>query len=289
MAVSSVISNASSRPNASNQVAVEKVSPVIGAVLSGVDLSKPLDQELFDVVHDALMEHLVLFFRNQNLTQEQLKEFAQRFGPIEGHTYVTSAPDGHPEIFRLVNDETNDLRANRWHTDMTSDPEPPYGSVLTLRQLPEVGGGDTMWASMYAAYEALSPAIQKFLEGLTAIHDGKTYVETGIFTEGVEVPISEHPVIRTHPVTGRRGIFVNSIFTRKIVQLSQSESDAILTMLYQHCALPEFQCRYPWQVGDVAIWDNRCTQHYAIHDYGTSVRIVDRATIRGGGKPFLRL
>jgi taurine dioxygenase len=268
-------------------ITVEKLTPTIGAEISGVDLRELSDQQ-FERIHDALMKHLVIFFRNQSLTPDQQKAVGRRFGKIEGHRYAaaTNLP-GHPEIWVLERQGSREkharFRFGEFHADITCDEAPPMGAVLAIQELPEGGGGDTLWASMYAAYEGLSDPISRLVEGLTAIHTGRVFETAESQREGVRFPISEHPVVRTHPVTGRRGLFVNRTFTDHIVQLSPAESDAVLRMLYEHIARPEYQCRFRWEPGSVAIWDNRCTQHNPIHDYHPSKRRVHRVTIAGNG------
>ncbi len=162
------------------------------------------------------------------------------------------------------------------------------GAVLYIQELPRGGGGDTLWASMYAAYEALADPMKRFLLGLTAVHDGRVYLEAGNNRRDLEVPTAEHPIIRTHPITRRRGLFVNQTFTQRIPQLNLEESEAILQMLFRHIERPEFQCRFKWEMGSLAIWDNRCTQHNPVRDYFPNKRRVHRVTI-AGSKPFLDL
>ena len=176
-----------------------------------------------------------------------------------------------------------------WHSDVSCDPEPPLGTILQMLEVPPVGG-DTLFANMVAVFESLSDSMQRFLEGMTAVHDGE-YVYRGRYEgaseEGKTYPRSEHPVVRTHPVSGHRILFVNRIFTTQIVQLEQRESDAVLQMLFAQIEQPEFQCRSQWQPGSVAFWDNRCAQHHALWDYYPHRRRGLRVTIQGDA-PFYR-
>jgi taurine dioxygenase len=175
-----------------------------------------------------------------------------------------------------------------WHSDVSCDPEPPMGSVLYMKELPAVGG-DTLFASMYAAYDALSEPMKRMLEGMTALHRGEHVYRGryGVNDAGRVFPEAEHPVIRTHPVSGRKALFVNRFFTTRIVQLSRLESEGVLGMLYRHIETPEFHCRFRWRVNSVAFWDNRCAQHHALWDYYPQRRHGHRVTIKGA-RPFYR-
>ncbi|MDD9930151.1 MAG: taurine dioxygenase [Rhodospirillaceae bacterium] len=272
------------------------VSPLpgaLGAEISGVDMAQPLGNQLFQEVHDALLENQVIFFRDQDITPAQHVAFARQFGTLQVHPLVPHLDD-HPEVLVLESKEDKRNAANAWHSDVTFSEEPPLGSILLARKVPE--RGDTMWADMYAAYEALSPAMKRYLEGMTALHQAagaqfeKTYEKEdgrgGEAREGKKViPPAEHPIIRTHPETGRKALFVNSIFTQRIRGVTRKESRAILDFLYDHIATPEFTCRFHWEENSVAFWDNRSTQHYAIADYGGAHRLMHRVTVNGD-KPF---
>jgi taurine dioxygenase len=271
-------------------IEVRKLTPHIGAEISGVDLSRPLGNQQFQEVHDALIENLVVFFRGQRLTHEQHKAFGRLFGELMVHPASQNAPEGHPEILRIHADENSKhVAGEEWHSDVSCDPEPPMGSILYLTEVPPEGG-DTLFASMYAAYDKLSPPIQRLVEGLVAVHDGEP-VYRGRFgwkdARGAEFPRAEHPVVRTHPVTGRKALFVNRNFTTAIKGLSRLESAALLEMLYRHCETPEFQCRFRWQPGSVAFWDNRSAQHHAMWDYFPQRRHGYRVTVKGD-RPFYR-
>jgi taurine dioxygenase len=270
-------------------IQVDKLTPYVGGVVSGVDLSQPLDESTFKQVHDALIDNGVIFFRDQHLTPEQQKAFGRRFGELHIHPAAPKELPEHPEILVIHADESSKHVAGEvWHTDVSCDLEPPMGSILYMHELPPVGG-DTLFASMYAAYEALSEPMKRFLEPLTARHEGEHVYRGryGVDDRGKTFPKAEHPVVRTHPVSGRKGLYVNSGFTTRIVQLPRPESDAVLQFLYRHVETPEFHCRFRWQVNSVAFWDNRCVQHHAMWDYYPQRRHGHRVTIKGD-KPFYR-
>jgi taurine dioxygenase len=262
-------------------IEVTKLTPHIGAEIGGVDLSRPLGNQQFQEVHDALMENLVIFFRDQNLTHDQHKDFASRFGKLAIHP-ARDPIEGHPEIVTIHIDENSSNAAGEdWHTDMSCMEVPPMGSMLRLTEVPPVGG-DTLFASMYAAFERLSPAMQEFLTGLVAVHDGNPIFGRNGNTPrygGAQFPATEHPVVRVHPVTRRKMLFVNYEFTTRIKGLSKPESDALLLMLFRHIETPELHCRFRWQENSVAFWDNRCVQHHAMWDYFPVRRHGYRVTI----------
>jgi taurine dioxygenase len=269
-------------------IQVEKLTPHIGAEIGGVDLSRPLDERTFKEIHDALIEHQVIFFRDQEMTPEQHKAFGRLFGELHVHP-AAPGPEGHPEILVVHADETSKHVAGEdWHSDVSCDPEPPLGSILYMHELPPVGG-DTLFSSMYAAYDALSEPMKRLLEGCTARHEGEHVYRGryGVKDEGKVFPRAQHPVIRTHPESGRKALFVNSVFTRRILQLSRAESDAVLQMLFRHVETPEFQCRFRWRRHSVAFWDNRCVQHHAMWDYYPQRRHGHRVTVKGD-RPFYR-
>jgi taurine dioxygenase len=270
-------------------LSVRKLSPVIGAELEGVDLASPLRDEQIQAIRRELLDHLVIFFRDQNLTADQHKALGRRFGPLHIHPAPLGVLEGHPEIL-IIKADANSTRiaGEEWHSDVSCDAQPPMGTILHIKEVPPVGG-DTLFASMYAAYEALSESMQRFLSGLTAIHDGARNYQgrEAVAGQGVEFPRTEHPVVRTHPETGRQALYVNRMFTTRLVQLKQTESDGILQMLFRHIEKPEFQCRFRWEPGSIAFWDNRCTQHLALWDYYPQRRYGTRVTI-AGDKPFYR-
>ena len=272
-------------------IQLRKLTPTIGAEIAGVDLGRALGNQQFQEIHDALMENLVIFFRGQNMTPAQHKDFGRRFGPLHVHPNAPQPLDGHPEILVIKADETSKrVAGEEWHSDVSCDAEPPMGSILYMHEVPANGGGDTLFANMYAAYEQLSEPIRRLLDGLTAIHDsGKAHTWRRKATDRADLafPSAEHPVVRIHPVTGRKALFVNRGFTTRIVQLRRNESDALLEMLYRHCETPEFQCRFRWQPGSVAFWDNRSAQHHAMWDYFPQRRHGYRVTVKGD-RPFYR-
>ena len=265
-------------------VAVRPLTPVIGAEIAGVDLGD-LDDDGFRAIHEALLTHGVVFFRDQDISIETQKAFGARFGELVVHPNDPGV-DGHPEVMTIHADEgSKRVAGERWHSDVSCDAVPPMGSILRLHAVPD-SGGDTLFASMYAAWEALSDRMKTLLDGLTAIHDGRPYYRDvnrliGRDDGGREYPSAEHPVIRTHPETGRKAIFVNRMFTVRIVDLPALESDALLEFLFAHVERPDFQCRFRWRENSIAFWDNRCTQHHAIWDYWPQTRSGYRVTIRG--------
>ena len=263
---------------------IQPVTPVIGAEVRGVDLGA-LDDASFEAIRDALMAHCVLFFRDQDISVESQKALGARFGELVVHPNDPGI-EGHPEVMPIHADE-NSVRATgeRWHSDVSCDPTPPMGSILRMHTVPE-SGGDTLFANMYAAYEALSDRMKALIEDLAAVHDGGPYYREvnrmiGRDDRGRTYPSAEHPVVRTHPVTGRRALFVNQMFTVRIAELPPDESAAVLDFLFRHVQRPEFHCRFRWHPHSVAFWDNRCTQHHAIWDYFPHVRSGYRVTIRG--------
>jgi len=264
-------------------IRIDPVSPVIGAEVSGVDLSTPFEKETFEKLETALMIHLVLFFRDQPLSFEKHKAFGRLFGEL--HIHPAAPKDGeHPEILVVHGDDTVKFVAGEvWHSDVSCDSEPPMGSILRIAEVPSLGG-DTLFASMYAAYEALSDRLQRLLGELTAIHDGRQYYVKryggGHLRDGT-YPTAEHPAVRTHPITGRQALYVNEGFTVGFKELKKTESDALLAFVLKHCTAPEFQCRFRWRQNSVAFWDNRCTQHHAIWDYFPETRRGYRVTIKG--------
>ena len=267
---------------------IKPVTPLIGAEIRGIDLSKPLSDNELVTVRQALLDHLVLFFRDQDISVDEQKVFGSQFGDLHVHpARDRNGLAGHPEILYINNGpDTSRINGDEWHSDVSCDPEPPMGSILRLIDIPPSGGGDTLFANMYAAYNALSEPIKALLSELSALHDGgPNYIDrakrAGIYKPDKVFPANEHPVIRTHPETGRKSIFVNKIFTQSIVGLSREESRAILDLLFQHIAKPDFQCRFKWEKNSVAFWDNRCALHHAMWDYYPEVRRGYRVTIKG--------
>ena len=266
------------------RIGVRKVTPVIGAEISEVDLSRPLDEQSLGEIQRALAENLVIFFRDQSITPEQQLAFGRRFGELQSHPLAPNE-NGHPELMVIRADEKSArVNGEEWHTDMSAEPRPPMGSMLYMKLCPPVGG-DTLFASMYAAWETLSDRMKAHLEGLTALHDGEavyrgTYAHLGV-ADREQYSRSNHPVARTHPVTGHKALYVNRRFTTRINDLPREESDALLAYLFQHLENPLFQCRFAWREGSIAFWDNRCTQHRAMWDYWPHKRYANRITILG--------
>jgi taurine dioxygenase len=265
-------------------ITVDKLTPIIGAEVGGVDLSQPLGNQTFEEIHRALAENLVIFFRDQHISEQQHLDFGCGFGKLHLHPAAPHAP-GHPELM-IIHADKDSPRANGegWHSDVSCDVEPPMGSILYIRKCPP-RGGDTLFASMYAAYEALSDRMKGYLEGLTAIHDGEdayrgTYANYGI-ADKPAYPRAEHPVIRTHPVTGKKALYVNRGFTKRIVGIPRDESNAVLHYLWDLAEDPLFQCRFRWRENSIAFWDNRCVQHRAMWDYWPHTRSGHRVTVAG--------
>lgn len=273
---------------------ITPLSCALGAQISGVDLSRELTADQRDAIEQALLKHQVLFFREQPITPQQQVRFAAQFGDLHIHPIYPNVPE-QPEIM-VLDTALTDVRDNAiWHTDVTFLPTPALGAVLSAKQLPAYGG-DTLWASGIAAFEALSRPLQTLLDGLTATHDftrsfplerfGTTAQDLARWEEARRKnPPLSHPVIRTHPVSGRKALFVNDGFTTRINELEAAESEAILKLLFAHATRPEFTIRWRWQENDVAMWDNRVTQHYAVDDYRPQRRVMHRATILGDA-PF---
>ena len=279
-----------------SRIEVRPVAGALGAEIAGVDLTRPLDDHAFAEVHRALLDHLVIFFRDQTLTPEQHKDFARRFGALDVHPYAKGLPD-HPEIIPVTK-EADDRGGNfggTWHSDVTFYEKPALGSVLYALEVPPYGG-DTLFANQYLAYEALSDGLKQTLDGLTALHNaarsygagGRAAQRQAQGSKSMAIDIREdseqtveHPVVRTHPETGRKALFVNHVFTRRFKGWTEEESQPLLDFLYKHAVRPEFTCRFRWKPGSVAFWDNRCTQHYALNDYHGFARRMHRVTICG--------
>jgi taurine dioxygenase len=270
------------------------LSTALGAEIRGLDLSKPLEEDVFAAVHDTLMDRHVLVFRDQALSREEQLAFARRFGEPEVHPIANGLAE-HPEVIRVLKPRGEAAYfGTSWHTDNTFFEEPSGVTVLYGEKVPPVGG-DTLFASMVKAWETLSEPMRAFLEPLSAVHsassaydpkttgDAKYKGETAItytYSDSIYDEV-EHPVVRTHPDSGRRALFVNPMFTQRIVGLNPDESEALLGMLYAHATRPELLCRVRWEPGSVTMWDNRCVQHYAIDDYEDYERVMYRVTVAG--------
>jgi len=271
---------------------VNPLSAVLGAEVLGADLSQPMDDSLFDGLRRAWLEaNGVLVFRDQHLTPDQHVAFSRRFGPLEKHVLAKYLLPGYPEIYRVSNKVEGGVPQGRekagtyWHSDLSYMRPAALASLLYGIEIPPVGG-DTMFCSLYAAYDALSPRMQAMLEGLNAVHDFG-YASQGVFKaeranqqQLDAAPPVEHPVITTHPETGRKVLFVNPGFTSHIVDLEPAESRALLGFLFAHMTQPEFIYRHRWSVRDMVLWDNRCTMHYAVADYdAVGERYMHRTTV----------
>lgn len=268
-------------------ITIKVLTATIGAEIGGVDLREPLKDETVSEIRQALLDHLVIFFRDQPLTDEQHLEFALRFGPLSIPPLATKYQDS-PAVTVLDQVSPKGEGADEWHSDNTFMARPPMGSVLRAATLPAVGG-DTCFASMYAAYEALSPSIRSLVDGLRAVHDitkpMRKAIAAGHTTLDLDDmqrrwPPVEHPVVVTHPETGRRALFVNRNSTTHLVGLTDRENEVLLPFLFDHVRSPELQVRFHWEEDSIAFWDNRSVQHYAVADY-TERRVMRRVTIDG--------
>jgi taurine dioxygenase len=265
---------------------VEAITPSIGAEISGVSLNKDLNSATVEKIYSALIKHQVIFFRDQDISPETHLKLAESLGDIDPGHPVYPHVEGYQSIVLLKNDAHTKPDTNDWHKDLTFKANPPFASILHGVSVPQVGG-DTLWASMSAAYESLSDGWKEHLEGLEAIHDMGTFRNDYYKDGGIEsvnnalkkVGSAVHKVIETHPISGLKYLNVNQSFTRNIVNESQGPSDHILQFLFQHITKPEFQVRFHWENNSIAIWDNRITQHYAVCDYLPNVRHMQRITV----------
>lgn len=278
------------------RIRVDALGPAIGARIAGLDLRRALSDNQFEQLYHALLRHQVVFLRDQPITPQQQRDLARRIGDLHIHPVYPHAP-GVDEIIVLDTHNENPPDNDNWHTDVTFIDTPPAVAILAAKQLPDCGG-DTLWSSGIAAWEALSGGMKSLLRGLQGEHDFRksfpehkfrhTEQEHQRWLQAVIAnPPRLHPAVRTHPVTGRESLFINEGFTTRLVGVTQKESEALLNFLFTHIARPEFQVRWRWRVGDVAIWDNRVTQHYANADYLPQRRIMHRATVLGD-IPFYR-
>ena len=278
---------------------VEPLSGSIGAVIRGVDLRDMSDDEVA-AIRKVWLARKVVFFPQQHLSPDAHLAFAGRFGiPTEGHPVIPGI-DGYPNIFEIDYTKSRELYATYgdvatrrkgidWHTDVTFVKRPPLGSILNAKVIPH-SGGDTMWSDQGAAFADLSPSLQNYLSTLHAVHDGRDAFKNILERVGkgnwegkefADLEPATHPVVRTHPETGERVLFVNPGFTSHIVELDGHESAALLEFLYQHSVRPEFTVRYHWTQGDVGFWDNRSTQHAVVGDFGAQHRVIQRVTLKG--------
>ena len=265
---------------------VEAITPSIGAEISGVFLNKDLNSATVEKIYSALIKHKVIFFRDQDISPENHLKLAESLGDIDPGHPVYPHVEGFQSIVLLKNDAHTKPDTNDWHKDLTFKANPPFASILHGVSVPQVGG-DTLWASMSAAYESLSDGWKEHLEGLEAIHDMGTFRNDYYKDGGIEsvnnalkkVGSAVHKVVETHPISGLKYLNVNQSFTRNIVNESQGPSDHILQFLFQHITKPEFQVRFHWENNSIAIWDNRITQHYAVCDYLPNFRHMQRITV----------
>lgn len=274
-------------------IEVRPLTGTIGAEIFGVDISTGLSNRAYDEIHRAFLEHKVIFLRDQNLTPPQLIEFARHFGSPGVYPFIKHI-DGYPEVIELLKTETDTVNFGcHWHSDTTYMPEPFLGTLLYALETPPYGG-DTLFADMAAAYEALSDGMKDLLDGLQAINSSaqhriggraqKMKVLSGMkdtYVEESEAMEAVHPVIRTHPETGRKALFVNRSHTVRFDGMTTEESEPLLEYLFDHSVKSEFLCRFRWAPGSLALWDNRCTMHQAINDYGGFRRRMHRVTIEG--------
>ena len=268
------------------QFEVRPLTPTIGAELLGADL-RAFDAALIAEVRAALLTYKVVFFRDQTLTPEQHIAFASEFGELEVHP-ATPKDQPNPEVLHIAHGPDSRGQENFWHSDVTWRERPSLGSILRAIELPEVGG-DTLFANMELAYERLSDDLKAQIQGLVAVHDIARVFAKRLGKDAEELrakyPVAEHPVVRTHPETGKPSIYVNTAFTSHIKDMDEDDSRTLLNTLYQSAWNPEVQCRFRWQPGSIAFWDNRASQHFAASDYFPQVRRMERVTI-AGDKPY---
>lgn len=278
-----------------NGLTITPVAGALGAEVGGVDLSRPLDEATAAALRAALVDHLVLMFRDQDLDPDAQTAFTATFGAPMRLPYIAPM-DGHPEVIAVLKeaDERNiSTFGGTWHSDFSFLGAPPLGSVLYAVEVPPAGG-DTIWANMYGAYESLSAGLRALLDGMTAMHSGHVY---GAERPPVDIATSTsiaisrnnpeadrevaHPVVRRHPESGRKALFVNPVYTTRFADMTEAESAPLLEMLYEHATRPEHTCRLGWQAGSLAVWDNRCTLHLAVNDYDGHRRLLHRTAIAG--------
>lgn len=279
------------------RVSVTPLGGALGATIGELDLSQPLDDGTVAEIRRALHDHLVIFFHDQDITAAQHKAFGAHFGTFYRHEFVTGMSDEHPEIIVVAKTPEDQFNfGGDWHSDITYAKQPPLGSILYARDVPPQGG-DTLFANQYLAYEMLSKGMKAVVAGLSAVHSAKNvysargalaaenYREgqrgTNVIIDDAAEEESFHPIVRTHPETGRNALFVNAPFTVGIKGMKREESEPILEYLYSYCTRPDFTCRFAWRKNSIAFWDNRCVQHYALNDYPGQERVMHRLTING--------
>jgi taurine dioxygenase len=280
------------RENLSQDLKVTPYSPTVGALVDGLDLSRPFSDDNMLQLRAALRDYGVIFIRDQKITPEQHLAFARRWAPIDINRFFAAVPN-YPEIAQVLKEpEQKTNIGGGWHTDHSYDLVPAMGSILLARETPP-SGGDTLFASMSAAFDALSPGLKQTLRTLRAVHSSKHVfgaaagyakladLQGRIGNTAKVTPDVVHPVVIRHPESGREVLYVNSAFTIRFEGWTASESEALLNTLYEHASRPEFSCRFQWSVGTIAFWDNRSTWHYALNDYHGSRRLMHRITVQG--------
>ncbi len=272
-------------------IEIRPVSPVLGAEVRGIDLASGVSDEQFAQLHQAFLDHGVIFFKEQSpLEPGQQVGFARRFGPLHQHPAAPAEGDEGAVFVIHAHRDSPVANGNGWHTDVSCDERPPMATMLQIHTLPAGGGGDTMFASMEAAYATLPAERRTVLQRLTALHESEhvyrgRYADRGVDDDGTEYPSATHPLVRTHPETRRPSIYVNRSFTTRIHGLDDDEGAELLRRLFRHVERPEFQIRFRWEQNDIALWDNRCLQHFAIWDYWPDERKGNRVSILGD-RPF---
>ncbi len=270
-------------------IQVRRIAGALGAEISGLDLRQEMDAGTTAAVRQALLDHLVVFFRGQDLSPAQFLAFSRRFGTPVEYPFVKGLAD-HPEIIEVLKRETETVNfGGIWHSDTTYLEEPPMGSMLLAREVPPYGG-DTLFANMYMAYETLSDGMRRMLDGLVAVATSakadvsktrEDRIKDNASPEARKSYEAEHPVVRTHPETGRKALYVNIAHTARFKDMTEAESAPLLAFLCQHQVRPEFTCRFVWQPHSIAFWDNRATQHNPVNDYHGHRRLMHRITLAG--------
>jgi taurine dioxygenase len=276
------------------RLTVEPVSGACGAIVGGVDLARDLDDDVVAEIRRAILDHQVLFFRGQRLTPEQQVAFSRRFGPFSPVPFIEPTTE-HPEVIAVVREASERQRytfGSLWHSDFSFLPEPPFASILHAIEVPPYGG-DTIWANQQLAYESLSHGMQEMLAGLRGVHSAvnaysskmqalhDTFAGMTVHTSDDAERVEHHPVVRVHPETARPALFANAQYTIGLVGFVHTESKPILEFLFEHSVQPAFTCRWRWEVGDLAMWDNRCVQHMALADFTGHRRFMHRTTVAG--------
>tara|TARA_E500000331_G_scaffold156992_1_gene152325 strand:+ start:505 stop:1374 length:870 start_codon:yes stop_codon:yes gene_type:complete len=277
------------------RITVVPLAGALGAEIFGVDITD-VDQETYAEIHQAFLDHSVIFFRDQDLTPEAQMAFGRLFGPLNRHSYVKGMDD-YPDVFRIVKEPTDAHHfGNAWHSDLAYEEEPALGTILYGMDVPDAGG-DTIFTSLYAAYDALSDGMKRMLSDLRIVFtNANTYgknatrFKTGVAKDMTVAQAPEekevlHPVVRTHPETGRKALYLSTTHLSRIEGMTKAESQPLLDQLSKHAVRPDFTCRFKWRPGSIAMWDNRCTMHYAVNDFPEARRIMQRVTLQGD-RPF---